>query len=928
MAGSRSSPGNLQASKWYSHSFYNEAAAHLSKHTSDFQFCNKNVTSDVTGDRQHDQESGTGRSRNISEIPIHIFPDTQTGRNCTTNIQSETFEQLCKGQEFSIVQPFSSTIISARQGLDGQTGPEPGLLSPAHSPTAPQVPQGELQRHTLPNDLSPLWTFVSPRTFRCSYQLDGRLPAGTQYSLCGLSGRFLVGQPVLRAASRTGDIYCSSNATTGLVNQLQQICVGSDSAPRVLRCHVGYTNQYQIPVGTKMPNATQGTTDTDFARQLVPQTGPVPNGETQFCLVCRSQGKATLSNNAILQSTTAEIPAPPTISHSGTSSCRDALVGDSGIQHITVARGARLTPAHHRCLGDRLGSTTRTDETIRSVDGSPTILARQLQGAVRGPCCDRSPAAAAGELAHSITDGQSHSSGLHQQRRRHKIKEATKPNPTAVGSAGSAQYRFNGEILSRPIQHRGGRTLTEQGKSRVAPPSSSDETDISDVGDTGGGSLRIEDRPCSTGLCFHRPTRRECSISQRVSPSLGLQAGLGISTTQSHTAGVVSPELCSRSVHTSNSTLGETILESRSPTEGHSDTVSDSGPSTSFDRHEDRPSSSRGATHMLGGMADSRWADLITDWTPEEKSLLLASWRKSTLNTYATAWNKWKRWCISNSVDFKHPDPSIVAKYLAYLHNKEGLAYRTILVHKSAISTFTKTSEQDISSNFLVRQILRAISLTKVKKPKPPIWNPRDVLEYLCANSPDENNLYQVSRRSAILLLLASGRRVHDLTLLKIGPEHLIDEGESIILWPTFGSKTDSATSRQSGWKIKQHPERNLDAVYWIRLLIKVSQNRRNEGNWSELFITPRGPCKPATRTIIGGWIKSTLREAGIEASPGSVRSAVSSLNWLENYTIDQILSTGNWKREHTFRTYYHKEININRMQDNNVSLSQYFEAV
>ncbi|KAL4718637.1 hypothetical protein ACJJTC_015266 [Scirpophaga incertulas] len=49
------------------------------------------------------------------------------------------------------------------------------------------------------------------------------------------------------------------------------------------------------------------------------------------------------------------------------------------------------------------------------------------------------------------------------------------------------------------------------------------------------------------------------------------------------------------------------------------------------------------------------------------------------------------------------------------------------------------------------------------------------------------------------------------------------------------------------------------------------------------------------------GWIKAVLREAGIEASPGSVRSAVSSLNWLENYPIEKILTTGNWRQEHTF---------------------------
>lgn len=113
---------------------------------------------------------------------------------------------------------------------------------------------------------------------------------------------------------------------------------------------------------------------------------------------------------------------------------------------------------------------------------------------------------------------------------------------------------------------------------------------------------------------------------------------------------------------------------------------------------------------------------------------------------------------------------------------------------------------------------------------------------------------------------------------------------------PIFGPKTDNANYRQSDWKIRVHPDKNLDVLYWIRCLLQVSSQRRNAGNWSELFITIRGQCKPASRKIIGGWIKATLRDAGIEASPGSVRSAVSSLNVLENVSIDQILATGNWR--------------------------------
>lgn len=85
---------------------------------------------------------------------------------------------------------------------------------------------------------------------------------------------------------------------------------------------------------------------------------------------------------------------------------------------------------------------------------------------------------------------------------------------------------------------------------------------------------------------------------------------------------------------------------------------------------------------------------------------------------------------------------------------------------------------------------------------------------------------------------------------------------------------------------------------------------------------------KPASRSIIGGWIKKVLKDAGIESSPGSVRSAVASSSWLENTSIDQILSRGKWQSASTFHKFYRKEV----LSDNNFSrdssLLNLFESV
>ncbi|CAH2217820.1 jg6260 [Pararge aegeria aegeria] len=96
----------------------------------------------------------------------------------------------------------------------------------------------------------------------------------------------------------------------------------------------------------------------------------------------------------------------------------------------------------------------------------------------------------------------------------------------------------------------------------------------------------------------------------------------------------------------------------------------------------------------------------------------------------------------------------------------------------------------------------------------------------------------------------------------------------------------------------------------WVKNLVALTAKRRGqEEDLNHLFITVVGKARPASRTVIGVWLKSVLREAGITASPGSFRSAVASASWIDNHPMDDILARGNWKSEQTFQKFYCKEI-------------------
>lgn len=327
------------------------------------------------------------------------------------------------------------------------------------------------------------------------------------------------------------------------------------------------------------------------------------------------------------------------------------------------------------------------------------------------------------------------------------------------------------------------------------------------------------------------------------------------------------------------------------------------------------------------------WSESLNNWNPNQLKLLKQSWRASTRKTYDLAWKKWVTWATNQKIDFKKPSGSDVAKYLSDLHLVHKLSYRTILVYKSVVSTLCNTEVSgQLSSHVLVKQVLKSIALQKpASSVKPPIWNTETLVNHLTSCKVNLESTFQSSRHTAILLLLCSGRRIHDLTLLGIDDNHFTSSDKYVVFWPKFGSKTDCTNHRQSGWKLLHNSDcKNLDPVFWVNHTVSLLKNKRDLANINNLFVTLRGEIKAASRTIIAGWIKTVLKEAGITGTPGSIRSAVASKNWIDNFPIEDILARGNWRSENTFSRYYRREVmpvSFNSNADS-VTVQQFFEVI
>lgn len=233
-----------------------------------------------------------------------------------------------------------------------------------------------------------------------------------------------------------------------------------------------------------------------------------------------------------------------------------------------------------------------------------------------------------------------------------------------------------------------------------------------------------------------------------------------------------------------------------------------------------------------------------------------------------------------------------------------------------------------LSAHPIVSKMIKGISASAPPKTIRAIWNVSDLCSWISNNLPSHLSYFEVARHLALLLLLLSGRRVHDLTLLRMDPPNLQRSSEGIVFWPVFGSKSDSSSFQQSGWQFSSLTTSNTwNVAYWVDIHLDLRCSRCGSLNLNSLFITSRGVVKPASRAVIAGWIATAMRLAGIPFSAGSIRSAVSSLA-RENLPLDVILSRGNWKSLDTFLKHYYKPLSSNLTPAEPPDISNNFRSI
>ena len=162
----------------------------------------------------------------------------------------------------------------------------------------------------------------------------------------------------------------------------------------------------------------------------------------------------------------------------------------------------------------------------------------------------------------------------------------------------------------------------------------------------------------------------------------------------------------------------------------------------------------------------------------------------------------------------------------------------------------------------------------------------------------------EAGKEALFLLVMATGIRVDDAWKLGV---NLKFNGESLILpyREARKAKINGAISTEQ-W-VRPYPIKRVCPVAAIEFFVKLSSKDRRGGELF-LFISP-STGKRAFLYTLRRWNSDILTEAGIDASPGSCRSAATSRAYADGVHTRCITASAGWSHEDMFFKHYRREV-------------------
>ncbi|XP_073690968.1 uncharacterized protein [Garra rufa] len=587
-----------------------------------------------------------------------------------------------------------------------------------------------------------------------------------------------------------------------------------------------------------------------------------------------------------------------------------------------------------RCLLNRVGCHTGGQNSERCVAKHTSLSPHKLFGAPHGLESSESLSAPPARASRAGALRQHHSRGLYQPSRGDALFKAPCSSSQAVSMEQATLPVVTGDSRPRRSEQRSRPSIEgEPTLWGLAPPPSDSGATVEEIRSGDRRSLRLaRKRPVPYVLLATgrgRPPRRG-----RTGPSMAQSASLRISSAIVNSAHSGQGERTEPDAHSDSTQMAQISMAGTDNSSSVCTAVATPAthrPPVSSERG-DLPSPPRQGGSM--GLARER-ANLNTLGLPPRVVATIQNARaSSTRSLYNCKWRVFEQWCDERQLIAYQCSFTAILSFLQDLIDG-GRSFSTIKVYLAAIAAchvgFDGTT---VGQHPLIRRFMkgarRSLPVTKKVIPEWDLSMVLGVLSQYPFEPLGDISLKLLSLKTALLLALASAKRVSDLHALSVHSSctKFSINGDKVFLRPNpaFMPKCFPAFACEVIQLSAFHPppfssseDKRLNALCPVRSLRvyidRTSAFRRSD----QLFISwaPPNTGNPISKQRLSHWLVEAISLAyeskGVRPPEGlrahSTRGVAASWALFNGVSLQDICAAASWASPHTFVRYYRLDV-------------------
>ena len=310
--------------------------------------------------------------------------------------------------------------------------------------------------------------------------------------------------------------------------------------------------------------------------------------------------------------------------------------------------------------------------------------------------------------------------------------------------------------------------------------------------------------------------------------------------------------------------------------------------------------------------------------------------RQSTRSVYEAKWTIFKKWCVTNQVDFRSPPVKSVADFLMYLFETKKLQPSTIDGYRSAIADKLGDTTVNISKDGNLTRLLDSFHRDRPKGRRGvPSWNLSLVLHQLTKAPFEplrEASLKHVTFKTVFLLALGSGKRRSEIHAWQHKNIRHQSDWSKVSLVPSLSFLSKNQLAKEGPESVAPvvipalaptldrslKSDRSLCPIRALRYYLDRTSDIR-QGKELVFVSFKKGFDKDISPATISSWIKQTVilcyelsdHQAHTlhQVKAHDVRAFAASKAFQSGVSLDQILSACHWKSHNTFTQFYLKDL-------------------